>query len=537
MKSRDNQNWIQVRKALYHQVKQRVDLILGVQSKGLSQYEAQYQKLIKIKKWRPIKREDLLKHLTEKAEIILLGDFHALQQSQKAHLRILNEFSGTPKMCLAVECIESRHQVFLDQYLAGEISEREFLKAIEWKKSWGFPWENFRPLFRWAQKNKVSMVALNKLIQKRSSQTLIQRDRHAARVLDAYFKKNKPEKIILIYGDLHLAEAHLPFQLKKTSLANLKAVSVLQNSEDIYFQMLEKQLEDQFDIIQLKSDVYCLQIVPPWVKWQNYLLFIEEQFDKSLDEDLDLTDIVAQYMVLIAADLETEVRTDNFTVVTSQDRKIWVPIQSKVNRQELIFLKSWVEDGRSFFIPQAGVGILAQATVNHSAQLAMSVVISNLVENLKTPAKMPGEFLKLIWLEGLQYFGSKLINPKRKTDTILDIKNQLAVSQPDDRGRAAMQLALSQKMAELVKLSGGRKKIQIPYPKKIKAFQGAARILGGMLGEKMYFAYRKKMISPKTMVQMIQKSNVGEHFDSFYWEIIELFESFPEPFKSKKDKA
>jgi hypothetical protein len=112
----------------------------------------------------------------------------------------------------------------------------------------------------------------------------------------------------------------------------------------------------------------------------------------------------------------------------------------------------------------------------------------------------------------------------------------LQARNPLDRGKEALQLALNQKMIELLHLSGSRKGRELPKPRKLKAYQEAARILGGLLGEKLYHAYRRKLLSKTTLLGLLRKPLESEQFSNIYWEIIELIESFPEPFQSKSDK-
>ena len=528
-----DRHWIQVRIELFRRVYHHVQLILGESKGKLKSFEKAYEAEF-AKSWKVSGRDELLQ-IMGRSKLILMGDFHALQQSQKAHLRILKA-QNAAKISVAVECIESRHQKHLDRFLQGKLSEKDFLKTIEWKKAWGFPWEYYRPLFRWAQKHKVRVFGLNVLAQGKKQQSLVQRDHFAAQKIAEISKLHPQDSIFVIYGDLHLAGPHLPAALKKTSLKNVPPVIVFQNSEKIYFQMLEKELEDKVDVVRLGKNKFCLQSVPPWVKWQNYLLFLEEHFDKNIDDELDLTDIVAQYVKLIGEDLGLKVRTDHFSMMSAQDRSFWQKLDEKLSKKEMQFVKSWVEQGRSFYVPQLGIGFLARSSVNNASQVATSIVLFEMNSLKRIPCEMPTDFVRLIWLEAMQYFGSKLVNPKRKTDTLNDIKNQLTAANPDDHGKAAMRLALSQKMLELMHLSGIRKHQEIPVPRKIRAYQEAAKILGGILGEKMYFGYRQKEISPASLVSLFKKPIDGEHFHQFYWEILETIESLPEPFKSKTEK-
>lgn len=534
MKTSATNSWVQVRRELYRQVHHHVQLVLGESAGGLKSFEKAYEAEFK-KAWRVSDRGELLQAI-EQARLVFMGDFHALHQSQKTHLRILKNLDSK-NIQVAIECVEAKHQKTLDKFIEGKMSDKDFLKTIEWKKSWGFPWEHYRPFFRWAQKHKIKVYALNIATRKINSKTLKQRDVFAAKKMAEIYKLSPKKQMIVIYGDLHLAESHLIGAVKKTSLAKLPRLTLFQNSEKIYFEMLEKEIEDKVDVIRLSKNKFCLQNVPPWVKWQNYLLFLEEHFDKNLDEELDLTDIVARYVKLICEDLSLPVKTDHFSVMGLNDRSFGNSLEKKLTTKEKQFIQSWIEDGRSFYVPSLSIGFLARASVNNAAHLAMAIVFSDLNSYRQIPSHLPQDFVRLIWLEAAAYFGSKLVNPKRKTNTLIDIKNQLSASHPDDSGKAAMQLALSQKMLELMHLSGVRTGREQVRPRKTKAYQEAARILGGMLGEKMYFGYRQKLISRASLLSLFRKPVGSEAFQDIYWEILETIESLPEPFKSKTEKV
>ncbi|MNT91552.1 hypothetical protein D3C72_2326730 [compost metagenome] len=64
----------------------------------------------------------------------------------------------------------------------------------------------------------------------------------------------------------------------------------------------------------------------------------------------------------------------------------------------------------------------------------------------------------------------------------------------------------------------------------------AAEILGGMMGERLYFGYRKKLLSSSTLLSFLKKSLATETFNLVYYEMLEVIEAMPAPFESKKEK-
>lgn len=531
-KSVQAKSWIQIRQDLYDHVRKHVDTLLGNSSEGLKRYEREYLQELE-KKWKVVQRSDLLQRI-EESRVVWLGDFHALQQSQKAQVRLLKSIQEPNKVVLGLECVEAKNQKILDKFIDSKISDREFLKAIQWKKTWGFPWDNYKPIFKWAQKNKVKILGLNLITGDRTAQSLRRRDVFSGQILADFCKKNQDKKIYVIYGDLHLASKHLPAELHKR-VKNLKSMYIYQNPEKIYFELLKKDIEHQVDIVKISDNKFCLLSVPPWVKWQNYLMYLESHYDKAFDDNLDLTDHIAKYVKLIGQDLGLNVPIDNFSVLTAEDSLALQKLKKSLNREELDSVRFYLENGKSFFHPESGIAYLGSYSVNSSANLAMAIVMAFLCGQKKMIAEFPRQFPHLIWLESICYFGTKLVNPKRKTDTMLDIKASLSARNLD-QGKEAMQLALSQKMLEMLHLSQGRRERELVRPRMRASYQEAARILGGILGEKLFFAYRKKLISKTTLLNLMRKPIESPQFANIYWEILEVVESFPEPFRSKKDK-
>jgi uncharacterized iron-regulated protein len=60
-----------------------------------------------------------------------------------------------------MEMFQRPFQDVLDQYLAGKITEAQLVEQSEYEKRWGFPWENYAPLLRFAKTNQLPVLALN----------------------------------------------------------------------------------------------------------------------------------------------------------------------------------------------------------------------------------------------------------------------------------------------------------------------------------------------------------------------------------------
>ena len=110
---------------------------------------------------RPTPAAELLA-LASRRDIVLLGerhdeyDHHAWQLQTLAALHALR-----PRMVIGFESFPRRVQGTLDKWVAGELTEGQFLERSDWEKVWNLPSGLYMPLFQFARINRIPMVALN----------------------------------------------------------------------------------------------------------------------------------------------------------------------------------------------------------------------------------------------------------------------------------------------------------------------------------------------------------------------------------------
>lgn len=529
--------WIRIRYDLFKQLQNQVSWIVGAEDQELSRYREEFE-ADQAKSWQISQAKELFTEIGQ-SDVILLGDFHALQQSQKAHLRVLRGSPSKRPRILAVEFFLSRYQSQVDQFMDGHLTEKDFLDKIKWNDTWGFPWENYRPIIRYAQKHKIRVVGINQQFDNAQKSQLRLRDKYAATKILEIRKQNPGHQIFVVIGDLHVARSHLPRCLEKQKSKSeiLQVLSVFQNPEKIYFRLLEKDHEETVDVIRWDRGQFALISVPPWVKWQNYLMFLEHNLDRELQSGVfEYTDHVGRYLNLIAADFGLKIPKDHFSIYTAQDELFWDLVSEKLDGAGLKYYRRKIEMSQSFFIPELSLGYLARPTVNHASQLAMTIFHLHLCK-LEVTLKLTQEnFTRLIWLETIQYFGTKVINPKRKTETVFDLRASLASRTSRDQEREALQLALNQRMKEVLFLMGEKSRTPTFRPHKSSSYSEAARLLGGILGERLFAGLRKRILSTENILKFLRHPVDSPDFPAFYMEFLEIVEGLPEPFLSKADK-
>lgn len=510
---------------------------LGRESKDLIKYKQEYDAEFS-RNWTHVESSDFLKTVSE-ARLVLMGDFHALAQSQKSQLRILKHLGQLRrKVVLALECFEQKDQALIDGLSLGKISEKDFLRQIKWQERWGFSFESYRELVRYAIKMKWPLIGLNVHKGVRTRAALLQRDRFSADIIARTLIEYPDALVFATYGDLHLAKGHLPHFIEKKIPIENQVVRIFQNSEQLYFRQIKKDPLFSHDVMKRGKKDFCLLNVPPWVKWHNYLLFIEDTYDRDIDGDeIDFTDHVEGLAHLICEDLGIQVQRGGLTVVTVADRFFWNQVQGQYSTKQQKVLEKWIEEGVSFYLPEISVGFLARPSVNHSAHLAMLYVHAQVSGRKKIFLNFEDDFEKLIWLHAFAYFGSKLVNPKRKTDTLSDLKALLNSSQEEGaKARDSLRLALGQKMKELMVLSGRSEASASVKAKNNWSYWQAAMYLGGIMGERLFEGYKKKLISLETIKSFLSKKVDGDRFERSYYEALEIVEALPLSFKSKRER-
>lgn len=99
---------------------------------------------------------------THDQQVILLGEQHDIAEHHRWQLQTVAALSAQySDMVLGFEMFPRRVQNALDEWVAGELSENEFLEQSDWKKVWGYDAQLYMPLFHFARINKIPMLALN----------------------------------------------------------------------------------------------------------------------------------------------------------------------------------------------------------------------------------------------------------------------------------------------------------------------------------------------------------------------------------------
>lgn len=109
----------------------------------------------------PLTRTALLDRLAD-AHVIYLGEYHDRAYDHQAQLEIIRELQArNPKLTIAMEMFQRPFQGAIDDYLAGEIDEADLIDRTEYETRWGYPWELYAPILRFAREAGIPVIAAN----------------------------------------------------------------------------------------------------------------------------------------------------------------------------------------------------------------------------------------------------------------------------------------------------------------------------------------------------------------------------------------
>jgi uncharacterized iron-regulated protein len=98
----------------------------------------------------------------ETAAVIYLGETHDRAADHIVQLEIIKVLTPKyPRLAIGLEMFQRPYQSVLDDYLADRITEAELLEKTEYSTRWGFDWELYAPIVRYAKAQKLQLIALN----------------------------------------------------------------------------------------------------------------------------------------------------------------------------------------------------------------------------------------------------------------------------------------------------------------------------------------------------------------------------------------
>jgi hypothetical protein len=231
-----------------------------------------------------------VRHEIAQAGIVLVGDYHALPNSQRYLASLLRdpELHQRP-VVLGVETIFSRDQHILDEWFRGEIDENELRQRIRFDLDWGYDWPTFYDLLSAARDHGACIYGLD-CMPREDLRKIGARDRHAADKVAELRRRHPSALVFVLFGESHLAPQHLPALLQERLPAE-PTLTVLQNVDALYWRAAG-EARDHVEAVQIRKDVrenvVCVFNSTPLEKYETYRLWLDHWGRSDNDSGPDL---------------------------------------------------------------------------------------------------------------------------------------------------------------------------------------------------------------------------------------------------------
>lgn len=460
------------------------------------------------------------------SNIVYCGDFHSFQQSQKTAVRILSGIMNKRqkrRICIALECVTTDAQESIDAFLNGSMTLENLRDAMQFDENWAFPWEQYRPLFQFAKENGVDILGINKpSAPERVS--LFERDLFSAREIANYHLAHPKCLIFVFYGDLHVARKHLPQTTKEILRSNqkdAKQMIIFQNEPSVYWKLAESQKAHKVEVIKLRANTWCIINSAPWVRLQAHLDWLEredansdlfdsddyeefEEYDEETELNLALESDFPRKLDLLIKHILSAVQKEDIQNIRPDvisferiDKLVALCKNPSTPLFESKTLRVSIFLSQPLYLAERNIAYIPSYSLSALSEISIQVIRRHFIPDELSYYSPEQELCRLILHHARNYFASKIINPKRRCEEIIDIEHFLATTRGKKLRTSARftKNSFSWSLRVFRWVDGSRKSLYFPkYATNNFALGIAtARTVGKIIGERLFFAWQSNI--------------------------------------------
>jgi hypothetical protein len=223
-----------------------------------------------------------LRTLTSAADIILVGDYHALPSSQRFAASLFEQRAhpGDRPVVLGIETIVARDQHILEEWWRREIGEEELRERIRFDLDWGYDWQPFYELLVAGREHGEAIYGLD-CLPRNDLRKIGARDRHAVHKIAEVRQRHPNAVLVVLFGESHFAPQHLPRMLGE-QLPQERVFTVLQNIDSLYW-LAAGEKQQHVASVRVSDDVACVFNATPLEKYESYRMHLtrwsQEEFE------------------------------------------------------------------------------------------------------------------------------------------------------------------------------------------------------------------------------------------------------------------
>ena len=109
----------------------------------------------------PLAIESVITQLGAK-RVVFVGETHSRYDHHLNQLEVIRRLHQLDtNLVIGVEYFQQQLQPRVDDYIAGRTTEDEFLRSVDYYRTWGYDYRLYAPIFRFARERKIPVRALN----------------------------------------------------------------------------------------------------------------------------------------------------------------------------------------------------------------------------------------------------------------------------------------------------------------------------------------------------------------------------------------
>jgi hypothetical protein len=344
------------------------------------------------------------------ANLVWVGDYHALPTSQSYVVDLLQQLARLKgNVTLAVEPIFATGQNILNRWMAGEISEQEFLDRVRYEEEWGCDWTSYRRIFETARDLGIPVYGVD--CQPRNDMRSIgRRDLGVARRIAQLILKDPTQTMVVVFGESHLARNHLPgrvHSILERKGVRLRDLVILQNVDALYWKVEESGLGET-RAVRVRERCYCVFNATPIEKYESFRQYLHKCIEEDSSGDWTLLaqtliEVMLEFLALkkheSVVDMMPSIDGVRFSAAAEQfARRIHQACRGELEKriertaQDDFFVKV-IENGLGYFCSKLldssrdGIETLASRVLT---QIGRDDRLTRAIELLLDPGKRPG---------------------------------------------------------------------------------------------------------------------------------------------------
>lgn len=521
---------IQAQKRIISQLKRE---IFGVDKTSKSRYikdfHAEFNRYTDI---CPV--EDVLDKAAS-SDIAYFGDYHPLTRSQEWVCRLMKELTARDrKVVLAIEMLYDHQQEHLDRWMKGTISEEEFLDAISYRLEWGFNWESYKRIFTLAKDPFIPIFGIDS--EPRDNLKYIRtRDRLIAQRIRNIRNFFPDHMLLVVIGESHLASNHLPADVRKGFGDGFHDITIVQNIDEIYWDLLKEGKEDT-QAVRIDENRFCIFTASPILKYQAYRgiihIWIEGvQSDRQTSVLQEMVENIVSFLVGRNKKLTVTIKGDwresldgafPDVVCMRTYRAFSTYLRSKrIGHESILNAIETLKNFNISYVPAINAFLVADFGHVRAAQEAARFVLYALRDEIGRRNKVirwkDDQFYASVFEEALVYFGSKIVNPTQdciETDLLLGTIDARGVVR---EGALGFSITETRRLVRLLKYHFKREKkrggslkvtrrLREIHDLEAKRKMLIVRTLGHTLGEALYQGFHEGQITREQILGLYHEN-------------------------------